>query len=42
MTLEEYFKLPRQPFPKAATNNALLRTAGLEPGDDVLQPSGPE
>jgi type II secretory pathway predicted ATPase ExeA len=30
MTLEEYFKLPRQPFPKAATDDALLRTAGLD------------
>jgi type II secretory pathway predicted ATPase ExeA len=30
MTLEEYFKLQRQPFPKAATHNAVLRTAGLE------------
>lgn len=30
MTLEEYFKMPRQPFPKAAKDNAVLRTAGLQ------------
>ncbi len=30
MTLEEYFKLRRQPFPKAATTDALLMTNGLE------------
>ena len=30
MTLEEYFKLTRPPFPKAATDKALLMTAGLE------------
>jgi len=30
MTLEEYFKLDRPPFPKAATKEALLMTPGLE------------
>lgn len=30
MTLEEHFKLRRQPFPKAAAADALLRTNGLE------------
>jgi type II secretory pathway predicted ATPase ExeA len=30
MTLEEYFKLRRQPFPKAATHDALLMTQALE------------
>lgn len=30
MTLEQYFKLSRQPFPKAATKESLLMTQGLE------------
>jgi general secretion pathway protein A len=30
MTLEEYFKLRRQPFPKAATDKTLLRTEAIE------------
>ncbi len=37
MTLEKHFKLQRPPFPKAATTDALLMTAGLEHAIDRLR-----